>query len=55
MWQIDKEADWKEQAILSAENYLAFSNFSRTGLYEQLVFEGFTSEQAQHGVDIAFE
>jgi hypothetical protein len=43
--------DWKEQAALSAENYLEVTAFSRQGLIDQLVFEGFTEEQATYGVD----
>lgn len=42
--------DWNEQAFESAENYLDFMSFSRSGLLEQLEFEGFTPEQAEYGV-----
>jgi hypothetical protein len=31
-------------------DYLALTAFSRTGLIEQLVFEGFTQAQAEFGV-----
>ena len=45
------DIDYDEQAAGSAENYLEFSSFSRQGLIDQLVFEGYTQEQAVHGVD----
>ena len=35
----------------AAESYLEFSGFSRQGLIDQLVFEGYTQEQATYGVD----
>jgi hypothetical protein len=41
----------EENAIRSAEEYLDFLAFSRSGLIEQLEFEGFTTEQATYGVD----
>jgi hypothetical protein len=43
--------DWNEQAWKSAESYLEFSAFSRSGLIGQLEYEGFTTEQATYGVD----
>ena len=42
--------DWNEQAAKSAKNYLEFTSFSRQGLIDQLIFEGFTPEQAEFGV-----
>ena len=42
--------DWNEQAAQKAEDYLGFTAFSRSGLIEQLEFEGFTREQAEYGV-----
>ena len=42
--------DWNEQAALKAQDYLDFMSFSRDGLIEQLMFEGFTAEQAEYGV-----
>lgn len=42
--------DWNAQAAASAANYLSLTAFSRAGLIDQLIFEGFTTEQAQHGV-----
>ncbi|MFB9074991.1 Ltp family lipoprotein [Citricoccus parietis] len=42
--------DWNEQAAKSAANYLDYTSFSRAGLIDQLIFEGFTAEQAQYGV-----
>jgi hypothetical protein len=37
-------------AAKSAENYLDTSAFSHSGLVEQLVYEGFTTAQAEYGV-----
>jgi hypothetical protein len=42
--------DWNEQAAKKAESYLEFSSFSKSGLYDQLIFEGFSSSQANYGV-----
>ena len=36
----------EEQAVLKAEEYLDFMSFSRSGLIDQLEFEGFTYDQA---------
>ena len=44
-------ADWNEQAVKKAAEYLEYSSFSRDGLISQLEFEGFTHEQAVHGVE----
>lgn len=44
------EVDWNEQAAKSAQNYLDFQAFSRQGLIDQLIFEGFTAKQAEYGV-----
>ena len=41
----------EDQAMLSAQDYLDYSSFSRTGLIDQLVFEGFTQKQATFGVN----
>ena len=43
-------ADWNEQAAKSAAAYLDYSAFSRSGLIDQLVYEGFTQAQAEYGV-----
>jgi hypothetical protein len=43
----------QENAIRSAESYLEFTAFSRSGLIGQLEFDGFTNEQAVYGVDKA--
>ena len=40
-----------EAALESARRYLSFSNFSRQGLYDQLIYEEFPPEAAQHAVD----
>lgn len=41
----------QKQAVKSAENYLAFTAFSRKGLIEQLTFEGFEDSDATFAVD----
>ena len=40
----------QEQAAKMAESYLDTMAFSRSGLIEQLEYEGFTSQQAEYGV-----
>ncbi len=44
-------ADWYQQAKLTAESYLNNSAFSRNGLIDQLLFEGFTYDEAVFGVN----
>ena len=44
-------ADWKEQAVKSAANYLGNMFFSKDGLIEQLEYDGYTNEQAVYGVE----
>ena len=44
-------ADWMEQAVKSAKSYLTYMSFSRSGLIDQLEYEGFTHEQAVYGVE----
>lgn len=41
----------QKNAAKSAASYLRVSSFSRSGLIEQLEFEGFSSEDAAFGVD----
>ncbi len=41
----------QENALGKAEDYLSFSAFSRSGLIEQLEFEGFTTADATWAVD----
>ena len=43
--------DWNEQAAKMAKTYLDTMAFSRSGLIEQLEYEGFTHEQAVYGVE----
>lgn len=43
----------QQNAIDSAQGYLEYSGFSRTGLIGQLEFEGFSTEEATFGVDNA--
>ena len=48
---VDRQnADWNQQAALTAAAYLRYSSFSRSGLIDQLIFEGFTPQQAEYGV-----
>ena len=39
-----------QQAIRSAQDYLRSGSFSHQSLTEQLLYEGFTPEQAAYGV-----
>lgn len=41
----------QSNALDSAASYLDYTAFSRTGLIDQLVYEGLTREQAEHGAD----
>lgn len=41
----------EENARKSADSYLSFSAFSRNGLIDQLLFEGFSQAEAEYGVD----
>ena len=41
----------QQNAVKKAADYLAYSSFSRTGLINQLKFEGFTTADATWGVD----
>jgi colicin import membrane protein len=41
----------QENARRSVESYLDYSAFSRSGLIEQLEFEGYTAQQAVYGVN----
>ncbi len=45
------ESAAQENARGSAESYLENSNFSRSGLIEQLEYEGYTKQQAVYGVN----
>ena len=44
-------ADWNQQAAMKAADYLGYSAFSRSGLIEQLKYDGFTDGEATYGVD----
>lgn len=46
--------DWHAQAAKKAESYLEYSSFSLSGLVDQLQYDGFTPEQAQHGAGEAY-
>ena len=42
--------NWKEQAILKAEQYLSLMNLSENRLREQLKCEGFTDEEINYAI-----
>ena len=45
-----QHADWNKQAAAAAQSYLDMSSFSRDGLIQQLMFDGYTRPQAEYGV-----
>jgi hypothetical protein len=45
------ESVGERNARESAADYLEYSSFSRSGLIDQLEYEGFTTTQAKYGVD----
>jgi hypothetical protein len=47
----DKTTLGETNAALKAKQYLRTMAFSRTGLIEQLEYEGYTPQQAEYGVD----
>jgi hypothetical protein len=50
-WAVDNlDVDWNEQAAKTAQDYLDYTSFSRSGLIGQLEFDGYTPEQAEYGV-----
>lgn len=49
--QNDTMTTGQKNALRSAKSYLSFSAFSRTGLIEQLEYEGYTTEEATFAVD----
>ena len=42
--------DWKEQAYIEALYYLASGGMSKDGLYDQLLYEGYSEEYAKYAV-----
>ena len=49
-WAADHTgADWNEQAYKKAEEYLKLTSFGHKDMVDQLIFEGFTSDQAEYG------
>jgi len=40
-----------KNAVGSAEDYLNYSSFSKQGLYDQLLYEGFPQDAAQYAID----
>lgn len=49
--QEDNETVSQKNAIRKAESYLNMTGFSKSGLIEQLEFEGFSNEDAVYGVE----
>ena len=51
VWGVDNcGADWKEEAVEKAKNYLDMYGMSRQGLKDQLLFEEFTDEEAEYAI-----
>ena len=48
-------ANWNEQAVRVAKNYLNTMGFSKQGLIDQLIFEGFTDDEATYGANNAYK
>jgi len=48
---VEDTLSWDTQAAKSAQSYLNHMSFSRTGLIEQLVYEGFTEAESAVAVD----
>lgn len=49
------EVDWKKEAVEAAQGYMDYGSWSKAELKDQLLFEGFTEAQAQHGVNVAYK
>jgi hypothetical protein len=49
--EVPDETTGESNARRSAETYLSFSAFSKSGLIDQLLFEGFSQEEAEYGVE----
>ncbi|WP_074685663.1 Ltp family lipoprotein [Kandleria vitulina] len=47
-------ADWYEQAYKCAKGYMEDNSLSRSELIDQLIYEGYSPEQAIYGVDRVF-
>jgi hypothetical protein len=53
-WAVDSlNINWNEQAAKTAKDYLDYSSFSRSGLIDQLEYDGYTATQAEYGVSQA--
>lgn len=49
-WAVDHmNVDWNEQAYKKAQEYLTLTTFNHKDMVDQLVFEGFTADQAEYG------
>jgi hypothetical protein len=47
--------DWNQQAASKAADYLDYTSFSRQGLVDQLLYEGFTAAEAEYGASQAYD
>jgi hypothetical protein len=45
---------WKSQAVKKAQQYMETFSFSQQRLYEQLISDGFTQEEANYGVSYVY-
>lgn len=45
----------QKQALKKAKSYLRVMAFSKSSLYDQLIYEGFTKSQARYGVKKAYK
>ena len=45
-----KAKEQKKKAVQKAKSYLEYTAFSKKGLKEQLIYEGFTEDEAKYGV-----
>jgi len=48
------KADPNANAVAQAESYLSHSSFSKESLYDQLIYEKYTSSQARYAVNTVF-
>ena len=48
---INEKSDYKLKAVNSAQEYLRITSFSKKGLTEQLIHDGFSKSDALYGVN----
>lgn len=44
------QTDWNANALRTAREYQSFSPMSEAGLYDQLIYEGYTPDQAAYAI-----